>query len=75
MGYVLIPCGCIDTECIDSGIYMVVAFIFMACCLYLKWKGSLGGVKAMGTHAGKCGPGWLLVDLGHGQKSLCWGGA
>ena len=38
MGYVLIQCGRIDTGCIYSGIYMVVAFIFMAWHLYFKWK-------------------------------------
>lgn len=34
----LIQCGCIVTECIYSGIYMVVAFIFMAHYSYFKWK-------------------------------------
>ena len=57
MGYVLIQCGCMDTECIYNGIYMVVAFIFKTCYLYFKFKEALGGAKAMGTHASRHGPG------------------
>lgn len=36
MGHALIQCGCTDTECIHSGIYMVVAFMFIARYLYFK---------------------------------------